>query len=81
MDGASCCFGFGLDAPDEAAFDSAASARGIPLKRAVVTTPNASELYGRRLVIVRPDGHVAWRANELPECPDKLNDTVGGAAA
>ena len=27
------------------------------------------KLYERRLVLVRPDGHMAWRSNELPADP------------
>ena len=32
----------------------------------MVTDPVVMELYERRLVLVRPDGHVAWRANVVP---------------
>jgi 2-polyprenyl-6-methoxyphenol hydroxylase-like FAD-dependent oxidoreductase len=72
---------FGNDAPDGAAFESAATARGIPLKTAIVTTPKTAELYGHRLVLVRPDGHVAWRTDEVAPSPGKLMDYVCGVAA
>ena len=32
-----------------------------------------------RLVLVRPDGHVAWRANDVPDNPFDLVDIVRGA--
>jgi hypothetical protein len=38
------------------------------------------ETYERDLVLVRPDGHVAWRGNELPENVQGIIDTVRGAA-
>ena len=41
-------------------------ARGVPLTVADLDEPDAAALYGRRLVLVRPDGHVAWRGDALP---------------
>jgi 2-polyprenyl-6-methoxyphenol hydroxylase-like FAD-dependent oxidoreductase len=71
----------GADAPDAAAFESATAARGIPLKSVAVTSPKAVELYGCRLVLVRPDGHVAWRANEVPPNAQEVIDHVCGLGA
>jgi len=71
----------GPDAPDGAAFESAATARGIPLKRVIVKAPTVAELYGRRLVLVRPDGHVAWRGDEVPPRPADEMARVSGVAA
>ena len=34
----------------------------------------------RRLVLVRPDGHVAWRGHDAPDEPLDIIDTVRGAA-
>ena len=39
------------------------------------------KLYQRRLVLVRPDGHVAWRADEPPADARALIDVVRGASA
>jgi hypothetical protein len=42
--------------------------------------PALGRLYERRLVLVRPDGHVAWRSDTLPADAGQLIDTVRGAA-
>jgi hypothetical protein len=36
------------------------------------------EVYGRSLVLVRPDGHVAWRADAPPADPLAVIDRVRG---
>jgi hypothetical protein len=48
---------------------------------AVLDVPDAAvrDLYGRDLALVRPDQHVAWRGNELPDDPDGLIARVVGA--
>ena len=51
----------------------------MPLTIVDVEEPEAAELYERRLVLVRPDGHVAWRADTLPENCEALIDRVRGA--
>jgi hypothetical protein len=37
------------------------------------------ETYRRKLVLVRPDQHVAWRANAAPPDPLALVDRIRGA--
>jgi hypothetical protein len=37
-------------------------------------------LYERRLVLVRPDGHVAWRGDILPDDAHSLIDAISGKA-
>ena len=69
----------GSDPPDASALAEAAAARGVPLEVVALTGADAKRLYDRRLVLVRPDGHVAWRANELPQDAGALIDTVRGA--
>ena len=61
------------------ALERAAARVGVPLAVRRVTSPAAAALYERRLVLVRPDGHVAWRADEIPENPNDLVDTIRGA--
>jgi hypothetical protein len=53
----------------------------MPFKIVTVTQPEATHLYERRLVLVRPDGHVAWRADEVPRDVGAVIDKVLGVAA
>ena len=41
--------------------------------------PEYAELYERRFVLVRPDGHVAWRGDTMPDDPLAVVDRVRGA--
>jgi 2-polyprenyl-6-methoxyphenol hydroxylase-like FAD-dependent oxidoreductase len=68
----------GTDAPDVSTIEAAAEGRRVPLE--TITLPHPSlETYDHRLIMVRPDGHVAWRTNEPPRDPDRLIDRVRGA--
>jgi len=44
----------------------AAAKRGVPLQVADIRNPDIEKLYQRKLVLVRPDGHVAWRDDVCP---------------
>jgi 2-polyprenyl-6-methoxyphenol hydroxylase-like FAD-dependent oxidoreductase len=68
----------GADAPNTESFESAFGARSVPLEVASVGDPAIVDLYERRLVLVRPDGHVAWRADEPPADPLAVVDRVCG---
>jgi 2-polyprenyl-6-methoxyphenol hydroxylase-like FAD-dependent oxidoreductase len=57
----------------------AAAARNVPLIVHRIRNPQACALYERKLVLVRPDGHVAWRDDVLPEDCLSLMDIVRGA--
>jgi hypothetical protein len=59
----------------------AAAERSVPLIVVDVKTPEASELYSHKLVLVRPDQHVAWRGDKEPADPLELIDIVRGACA
>ena len=39
---------------------------GAPLDVVRLDEPQAHRVCGRRLVLLRPDAHVAWRGDELP---------------
>jgi 2-polyprenyl-6-methoxyphenol hydroxylase-like FAD-dependent oxidoreductase len=69
----------GSDAPDVAAIVAAAGRRRMPLDVVAIREPAIARLYERKLVLVRPDGHVAWRGDALPNDPDGLIDCVRGA--
>jgi 2-polyprenyl-6-methoxyphenol hydroxylase-like FAD-dependent oxidoreductase len=64
-----------------AAIEQAAASRGLPLKVHRIDKQDAAELYGRALVMVRPDGHVAWRGDDEPQDALALIDTIRGAGA
>jgi 2-polyprenyl-6-methoxyphenol hydroxylase-like FAD-dependent oxidoreductase len=62
------------------ALEEAASNAGVPLTVERFAKPAWAASYERPLVLVRPDGHVAWRGAELPEDPSMLIDVIRGAA-
>jgi 2-polyprenyl-6-methoxyphenol hydroxylase-like FAD-dependent oxidoreductase len=61
------------------AIERACKERGVPLRVERIAHAEAAALYGRALVLVRPDGHVAWRDNAAPEDASALIDAVRGA--
>ncbi len=58
----------------------AATSRGVPLEVVDIPNPEISALYERRLVLVRPDGHIAWRGDASDADALGLIDRVRGAA-
>lgn len=52
--------------------------QSMPLTIAGCHEPEAAAPYERGLVLVRPDGHVAWRGNALPMDAGALLDRVRG---
>ncbi len=71
---------FGGESLVTARLETAAAARGVPLRVADIYSQEAWTLYERRLALVRPDGHVAWRADEEPEDAFAVIDCVRGAS-
>jgi 2-polyprenyl-6-methoxyphenol hydroxylase-like FAD-dependent oxidoreductase len=70
---------FGEGAPDGQPIKQDFARRRIPLTVSTIMDPAIGQLYERRLVLVRPDGHVAWRSDDLPADPLALADRVRGA--
>jgi 2-polyprenyl-6-methoxyphenol hydroxylase-like FAD-dependent oxidoreductase len=64
---------------DAAPLQAAAQLKGVPLTVLDVDGPAARGLYGHRLLLSRPDQHVAWRGDALPSDPLALIDRVRGA--
>jgi hypothetical protein len=50
----------------------------VPLTFRPLVEPHIAALYERKFVLVRPDGHVAWRDDRIPEAPLQLIDVVRG---
>jgi hypothetical protein len=67
-------------APTAEAIVQAAKARSVPLTVRDIDSREAAEVYANKLVLVRPDGHVAWRGDTAPANPEHVIDTVRGAA-
>lgn len=64
---------------DAAPLEDAARKRGVPLTSERFEDPAIAALYERKLVLVRPDGHVAWRGDAAPADPLAIIDKVRGA--
>jgi 2-polyprenyl-6-methoxyphenol hydroxylase-like FAD-dependent oxidoreductase len=69
----------GKEPPDTSAFEAAFAERGVPVSVGAIDDPKIGELYERRLVLVRPDGHVAWRGDAPSIEPLAVVDRVRGA--
>lgn len=69
----------GNDAPGCDGIVSAAKARKVPLQVIEIAEPDVQKAYEKPLVLVRPDGHIAWRGENEPYDAAALIDTVRGA--
>jgi hypothetical protein len=69
----------GPDAPRGEGMLQAAAAAGVPIRAVALEQAEVLKAYQRALVLVRPDGHVAWRADVEPLEPGAVIDTVRGA--
>jgi 2-polyprenyl-6-methoxyphenol hydroxylase-like FAD-dependent oxidoreductase len=58
---------------------AAASARRVPLAVLDVAATDRPAVHRHRLLIVRPDQHVAWRGDSLPADPAGLVERLRGA--
>jgi hypothetical protein len=68
------------DGADPSTLVAAAKNRGVPLEVFEIQDSSIAKLYERKLVLVRPDGHVAWRGDEVPSDPLAVIDAVRGVA-
>lgn len=67
-------------AAEVAGLEAAARHRRMPLKVIDVARPQPEIVCDHRLVLSRPDQHVAWRGNLPPSDPLALIDRIRGAA-
>lgn len=63
----------------ERVFMDAARERGIPLEILSPRLPDLNQLYAANYALVRPDQHIGWRGNVLPE-PETLLAVMTGKA-
>ena len=68
---------FGGAEPLDALRRAAESAR-VPYAEIAVDLEEARQLYERRYVLLRPDGHVAWRGDVAPREADDVIRTITG---
>jgi 2-polyprenyl-6-methoxyphenol hydroxylase-like FAD-dependent oxidoreductase len=69
---------------DSSGIEEAAAARWVPLKTVEIDEPEGIKLYERRLALIRPDQHIAWRGTgggDSPADPGALIDRVIGAGS
>jgi 2-polyprenyl-6-methoxyphenol hydroxylase-like FAD-dependent oxidoreductase len=64
---------------DTSTFTGAATQVGLPLEVIAMTEPRVREPYERDFVLIRPDGHVAWRGDAPPLHGAEIIDRVRGA--
>jgi 2-polyprenyl-6-methoxyphenol hydroxylase-like FAD-dependent oxidoreductase len=69
---------FGADTAAAGALVQAGRVRRMPLDIVAIDDRQIADLYQRDLVLVRPDGHVAWRADSLDGDPGEILDVVRG---
>jgi hypothetical protein len=69
----------GEAAADSSAIESAFLRQGVPLTVTALDDPAVRALYERDLVLIRPDGHVAWRGDAPPADPAAVARRVRGA--
>ena len=71
----------GLGGPDAKMIADALKARGAPVKLVTVTEFEPRAIYGRNLLLLRPDLHVVWRGDEAPADVAHLAAVATGHAA
>ncbi len=67
--------------PEIGRFEQACKERGVPFTSQQIDNPEIAQLYERAFILVRPDGHVAWRGDALPDDAGILIDCVRGVSA
>jgi 2-polyprenyl-6-methoxyphenol hydroxylase-like FAD-dependent oxidoreductase len=68
----------GTAAPSGEGMARAASEAGLPIQIVALEQPDVLQAYQRRLVLVRPDGQVAFRADVEPDDARAVIDVVRG---
>lgn len=64
---------------DADAFSRVFAAKSVPLRVEYVDQAEVAQVYERPLVLVRPDGHVAWRGTRVDDAA-RIVEIVRGAA-
>jgi 2-polyprenyl-6-methoxyphenol hydroxylase-like FAD-dependent oxidoreductase len=62
----------------ESSIEKALRSHAVPPAVLKIDNPDIATLYERQLVLVRPDGHTAWRADTDPTSADEIVASVTG---
>ena len=65
---------------ETAGIETAAADAGMPLETVDIRDADIAAAYDAALVLVRPDGHVAWRGDAPPGDAAAVIERVRGAA-
>ncbi len=68
----------GAPLADDAGLTPAMAAIGAPFTALAIDSTAARDVYGRDFVLVRPDLHIVWRGNRLPDNPAALAALITG---
>ena len=68
----------GAPLADDASLAAAMAAIGAPFTTLAIDSTAARDVYGRDFVLVRPDLHIVWRGNRLPDNPAALASLITG---
>ena len=60
---------------------SEAAQVGLPIRHLILTDPDLASLYQHRLVLIRPDLHIAWSGTDAADCADIIAQVRGMHAA
>jgi flavin-dependent monooxygenase StaC len=63
---------------DVTALIDSCQAKKVPLRTYQIDDREIAKTYEKTLVLVRPDGHVAWRGDNLPDDLDGMVDRIRG---
>jgi 2-polyprenyl-6-methoxyphenol hydroxylase-like FAD-dependent oxidoreductase len=69
---------FGEPAQEAQDLVDAARSKAIPIELVRIDQAHVREAYSKRFVLVRPDGHVAWRADAVPSDASQILDKISG---
>lgn len=64
---------------DVTALMRAARIKGVPIDLLDIIPVSAPDVYRHKLILARPDQHVAWRGDQIPAEPEALINAIRGA--
>ena len=70
-----------FDDVEVTALERAAEDRGVPIETVDIRDSLAARIYEKKLVLLRPDQHVAWRGDKCPDDPFFVVDRIRGGLA